>query len=137
MNATMQLEREYWQYQAEFGVGTPLYESHEWKTMSGSHYSYIGREQKVYQYHPGSVELVMSNVQQMWFPGAKGYRPFFVCLDHTGSKLFFRSNLVTEFTSSDWARERSQGSDLQTWYVLREGKTGLDKWASKQVVIAR
>jgi len=131
------MERECQQYETLWLPSNPN-NSWEWHTLSGSHYSYNGWNSCVYKHTDYGLDLVLSNVTQMWFPervsfySGENFRPFFMAESPTKGRSYFRSNLVTALTSQDWERrmlgDRKQGV---SWSVLEDGV-----WVHKEVVIA-
>jgi hypothetical protein len=122
--SVIQLEREYFQLQADHGVGNPLWENWEWKTMKGNHYSYSGYSQRLYQKYPSlnRIEIIMDEVLQLWFPEKIGFRPLFVATTESGEKKYFNTERVVSYTSIDWPMIRSNEGDLQTWVTLKDGE---------------
>lgn len=123
----MQLEREYWQCQADHGVGNPLWESWEWKTMKGDHFWYGGDSRTVMEVYDDHVRIIVDHVQQFWFPEKDGFRPFFLGHDFVGDeeygeKKFFTTERVVSFTSRDWPVVPSKDGDLQVWVTLKDGE---------------
>ena len=131
------MERECQQYEAQWLPSNPN-NSWEWKTMSGSHYSYNAWNRSVYKHIGYHQELVLSNVTQMWFPervmfySGENFRPFFMAESATKGRSYFRSNLVTALTSQDWERRMlGDRKQLVSWSFLDEGV-----WVDKEVVMA-
>jgi hypothetical protein len=125
--SVIELEREAWQYQADRGLGNPLWESWEWRTMKGDHYWYSGDSHIVYQVHDSHVVIIMDEVNQFWFPEKIGFRPLFVGHEHVGDeeygkRLILKTERVVSFTSRDWPIIPSGDGDLQTWVTLKDGE---------------
>lgn len=130
MSETMQLEREYWQYQADRGVGNPLWECWEWKTMKGDHYWYSGYSRTLYQIDGNYSSIIIEEITQYWFPEQVGYRPLFVGLvflgdEEYGPKKIVNTERVVSYTSIDWPMIRSEDAedgDLKIWRTLKDGE---------------
>ena len=127
MNETMQLERAAWQYQADRGVGNPLWESWEWKTKAGHHYSYSGYSRTLYSIEGNYASIIIEEITQYWFPEQVGYRPLFVGSiylgdEEYGPKKIANSERVVSYTSQDWPIVPSSDGDLQTWITLKDGE---------------
>ena len=127
MSETMQLEREYWRYQNDRGVGNPLWQSWEWKTMKGDHYMYSGHSRSLYSIEGNHCTVIVEEVTQFWFPEKVGYRPLFVGSlligdEEYGETKIVNTDRVVSYTSIDWTLIRSEDGDLQTWRTLQDGK---------------
>lgn len=125
--SSMQLEREYWQYQAEHGVGNPLWESWEWKTMKGKHYMYSGDSRSLYSIEGNHASIIVEEVVQYFFPERVGFRPlFFGSLfmgdEEYGETKIVNTDRVVSYTSRDWPMIRSEDGDLQIWDTLKDGE---------------
>jgi hypothetical protein len=124
------MEREHAQYTALYPT-SDIHDAWVWHTLSGSHYSYHGFN--VWQHHDnGELEVVLRNVAEYWFPEIAGFRPFFMAESPTKGRSYFRSNLVTSYSSPLWQMKRSSRGDVQTWLVLDD-----QGWGTREMIRAR